>query len=48
MFLDSPATTSSVTYKIQIKLTGATTGAINRRVAVDDTRIGIIHNCHGG
>ena len=27
MFLDSPATTSSVTYKIQIKLTGATTGA---------------------
>ena len=40
MFLDSPATTSSVTYKIQIKLTpGATTGAINRRVAVDDTSL---------
>ena len=39
VFLDSPATTSSVTYKIQVKLTGASTGAINRRVAVDDASL---------
>lgn len=39
VFLDSPATTSSVTYKIQMRMSGATPGAINRRVAADDTSL---------
>ena len=39
MFLDSPATTSSVTYKIQVKLTGATTCGINQRIAAADASL---------
>ena len=35
-FLDSPATTSAVTYKVQVRVTGST-GGINRRVSDDDT-----------
>lgn len=38
MFLDSPATTSPVTYKIQTRVTG-NSGAINRRVSNDDTSL---------
>ena len=37
-FLDSPATTSEVTYKVQVKVTGST-GAINRRISSDDTSL---------
>jgi len=37
-FLDSPATTSAVTYKIQVRVT-AQTGGINRRVSIDDTSL---------
>ena len=37
-FLDSPATTSAVTYKVQVRVTG-NTGAINRRASVDDTSL---------
>jgi len=36
VFLDSPATTSAVTYKVQVRVTGST-GGINRRVSNDDT-----------
>jgi len=36
-FLDSPTTTSSVTYKIQMRMSSAITGGINRRNASDDT-----------
>ena len=37
-FLDSPATTSAVTYKVQIRVTGST-GGINRRASYDDTSL---------
>ena len=37
-FLDSPATTSAVTYKVQVRVTGST-GGINRRVSSDDTSL---------
>ena len=37
-FLDSPATTSAVTYKVQVRVTGST-GGINRRVSNDDTSL---------
>lgn len=36
VYLDSPATTSSVTYKIQMKMSSSLTGCINRRPS-DDT-----------
>ena len=38
VFLDSPATTSAVTYKVQVKVTGST-AAINRRISSDDTSV---------
>jgi len=37
-FLDSPATTSAVTYKVQVRVTGNTAG-INRRVSNNDTSL---------
>tara|TARA_R100000027_G_scaffold56767_1_gene46166 strand:+ start:764 stop:1282 length:519 start_codon:yes stop_codon:yes gene_type:complete len=37
-FLDSPATTSAVTYKVQVRVTGSTAG-INRRASYDDTSL---------
>ena len=37
-YLDSPSTTSSTTYKLQMKVSSAT-GAINRRVSPDDTSL---------
>ena len=37
-FLDSPATTSAVTYKVQVRVTGGTAG-INRRITDDDTSL---------
>jgi hypothetical protein len=36
-FLDSPATTSATTYKIQVKVTAAGTGHINRQESDTDT-----------
>lgn len=36
VFLDSPATISSTTYKVQFRVTGGT-GGINRRTSLDDT-----------
>jgi hypothetical protein len=36
VFLDSPATTSATTYKVQFRVTGGT-GGINRRTSGDDT-----------
>lgn len=38
MFLDSPATASAITYKIQARVTG-NTGGVNRRSAGDDTSL---------
>lgn len=38
MFVDSPATTSAVTYKIQARATANTLG-INRRALLDDTSL---------
>jgi hypothetical protein len=38
MFLDSPATASAITYKIQARVTGGT-GAVNRRSSSDDTSV---------
>jgi len=37
-YLDSPATTSSTTYKIQMRVTSGT-GAVNRRSGSDDTSV---------
>jgi hypothetical protein len=37
-YLDSPSTTSSTTYKIQMKVSSAT-GAVNRRLSADDTSL---------
>ena len=37
VFLDSPATTSAVTYKVQVRVTSST-GAVNRR-STDDTSL---------
>jgi len=36
VFLDSPATTSATTYKVQFRVTGGT-GGINRRISLDDS-----------
>lgn len=38
VFLDSPSTTSAVTYKVQVRVTGGS-GAINRRSGTDDTSL---------
>ena len=38
VFIDSPATTSAATYKVQVRVTG-NTGSINRRSSNDDTSV---------
>jgi len=38
-YLDSPSTTSSTTYKVQMRVTGTQLTAVNRRVSADDTSL---------